>query len=231
MRIIPLGIAIMMFIVLAGCTQKETAPAVSSNSIEPHVSMGVSAEPTATSTAKQLADLANQSYAIPNDQLTEEDYDSVVAFGKAFVNLYTGAVAEQQKVSFENYISNTNLLAFVNKMLELEQKQELRGGFGFNFGFDNAFKEAKFKILDDTLSSLSLHFAYQGSGMNCKMLVQAKNKSLSIVDVYFGNKDGVDTLATGHPAVRKLDNPKRWDDVDWVAGVWDKLDNYESAKE
>jgi hypothetical protein len=43
--------------------------------------------------------------------------------------------------------------------------------------------------------------------MNCQILVQSINKSLKIVDLYFGNKDGVDTLVTGHPSQRKLDNP------------------------
>ncbi|MEK8214587.1 hypothetical protein [Paenibacillus sp. FSL L8-0463] len=38
----------------------------------------------------------------------------------------------------------------------------------------------------------------------------------------------VDTLATGHPAGRKLDNPKSWDDRVWVEGVMEKLRKYET---
>lgn len=64
--------------------------------------------------------------------------------------------------------------------------------------------------------------------MSCKLLIQSVNKSLTIADVYFGNKDGVDTLATGHPAGRKLDNPKLWDDKEWVDGVMEKLRKYET---
>ncbi|MNW45646.1 hypothetical protein D3C74_229170 [compost metagenome] len=42
--------------------------------------------------------------------------------------------------------------------------------------------------------------------------------------MYFGNKDGVYTMATGHPSVRKLDNPKLWDDQEWVDGVMERLE-------
>ncbi|MNF02616.1 hypothetical protein D3C80_2017910 [compost metagenome] len=71
---------------------------------------------------------------------------------------------------------------------------------------------------------MNLTFTNQGSGMSCKLLVQSVNKSLKIVDLYFGNKDGVDTIATGHPSERKLDNPKLWDDQKWVDGVMEKLE-------
>lgn len=60
--------------------------------------------------------------------------------------------------------------------------------------------------------------------MNLQVLVQAEKKALKIVDLYFGNKDGVDTIATGHPADRKLYDPKLWDDQVWVDGVFEKLE-------
>ncbi|MNJ73516.1 hypothetical protein D3C77_703180 [compost metagenome] len=60
------------------------------------------------------------------------------------------------------------------------------------------------------------------------MLVQAENKTLKMVDLYFGTKDGVDTIVTGHPADRKLHDPKLWDDQVWVDGVFEKLEKLES---
>jgi hypothetical protein len=170
-----------------------------------------------------------ESLSIKEDQISEDDYDSIVTFGKAFVNLYTGAVTEQETVSFENYISNANLLKFTDKMLELTQKQELNGASSVNFGLDNEFKEGEFKKLDKNLYYLSLPFSNEGSGMTCKLLVQSSNKSLKIVDLYFGYKDGVDTFTTGHPAERKVDNPQIWDDQEWVDGVFEKLELYESV--
>lgn len=224
MRRISLAMAsVVVMITLAGCTTSEVSDPSSSQSVH----TVKSAEPTM---AEKLDELSMKSFSIPGDKLREEDADSVAAFGKAFVNLYTGALAEQQKVKFDRYITNSNLLAFVSKMLELEQKQETRGGIGVNFGFENVFKEAQFKLLDETHASLALQFSYEGSGMTCKLLVEARDKSLHLVDVYFGNKDGVDTQVTGHPAVRKVDNPKLWEDEEWVNGVMKKLDNYESAK-
>lgn len=60
--------------------------------------------------------------------------------------------------------------------------------------------------------------------MTCRMLITSENKSLKLVDLYFGNKDGVDTFATGHSAVRKVDNPDLWNDEEWVRDVFDKLE-------
>lgn len=177
------------------------------------------------SAAEILRDLANQQFLIKGNQISDDDQDTVVAFGKAFVNLYTGAIAEQKAVPFKNYISNENLLKFTNKMLELEQRKELKGGIGVIFGLENEFKEAEFKKLDGNLYYVSLPFSNQGSVMNFKMLVQAEDKALKIVDLYFGNKDGVDTIITGHPAVRKLHDRKLWDDPIWVDDVFEKLEN------
>lgn len=180
------------------------------------------------SAAKILRDLENQQFSIKGNQISDDDQETVIAFGKAFVNLYTGAIAEQKTVSFKNYISNENLLEFTNKMLELEQRMELKGGIGVIFGLVNEFREAEYKKLDGNLYYISLPFENRGSGMNSKMLVQAENKTLKMVDLYFGNKDGVDTIVTGHPADRKLQDPKLWDDQVWVDDVFEKLKKYES---
>lgn len=218
-----LGIAVLVFVILAGCSQKENHPTKGSISY-----IEASIESSEKSAAGILSDLANQEFSIQAGQISEDDYTFMEAFGKAFTNLYTGAVAEQETVSFENYIANENLLHFTNKMLKLEQLQDLKGGNGIIFGLGNEFKEAELRRLDNNLYYLELTFSNQGSGMSCKLLVQSVNKSLMIVDLYFGNKDGVDTLATGHPAVRKLDNPKLWDDRKWIDGVMEKLRKYET---
>ncbi|WP_063892677.1 M56 family metallopeptidase [Paenibacillus sp. Leaf72] len=187
----------------------------------------VSLERPEKSAAEILKELANQPFSISGNQIGDDDQETVVTFGKAFVNLYTGAVAEQETVTFRNYISNENLLKYTNTMLELEQRKELKGAISVHFGLENEFKEAELKKLDVNLYYVSLPFSNQGSGMNLQMLVQAENKALKIVDYYFGNKDGVDTIATGHPADRKLHDPKRWDDQVWVDGVFEKLDKIE----
>jgi hypothetical protein len=187
-----------------------------------------SVEPSEKSATASLSELANQKFSMKEDQISEDDYDFIVTFGKAFVNLYTGAVAEQETVSFENYISNANLLKFTAEMLKLEQKQQWIGASSVIFGLDNEFKEEEFKKLDENLYYISVPFSNQGSGVTCQLLVQSANQSLEIVDLYFGYKDGVDTMTTGHPAIRMLNNPKLWDDQEWVDGVFEKLGQYES---
>lgn len=221
MRIFTLGIVVLMLFVLSPTVINDN-PNTSLSNIESLI------EPSENSSVDSLSELANRKFSLKEDQISEDDYDSIVTFGKAFVNLYTGAVAKQEKVSFENYISKENLLKFTEKMLELTQKQELNGASSVNFGLDNEFMEEEFKKLDKNLYYLNLPFSNEGSGMTCKLLVQSSNQSLKIVDLYFGYKDGVDIFTTGHPAERKIDNPQIWDDQEWVDGVFEKLERYES---
>ena len=231
MKKLALGIVALLLFILVGCSQPENNSnhtMINDNPIESKSPIEASVEPSGKPVTDMLSELANQEFSIKEDQIREEDYDSIVTFGESFVNLYTGAVAEQVTVSFENYISNANLLKFTDKMLELAQKQELKGASSVDFGLDNEFEEEELKKLDENLYYLSLPFSNQGSGMTCKLLVQSTNKSLEIVDLYFGYKDGVDTITTGHPAVREINNPKLWDDQEWVEGVFEKLEQYES---
>ncbi|MNN18506.1 hypothetical protein D3C81_1317170 [compost metagenome] len=214
MKKFTLVITIFVFLALVGCSQNTEDDILT----------------PATTAEEILIGLSNLQFSIQGDQIGKSDYSSMEDFGQSFVNLYTGAVAEQQTVSFENYIANENLLTFTNKMLALEQQQELKGGIGVIFGMENKFKEVEINKLDDNLYYLHITFTKEGSGMSCKLLVQSVNKSLKIVDLYFGNKDGVDTIATGHPSERKLDNPKLWDDQQWVDGVMEKLEQYESER-
>jgi hypothetical protein len=68
---------------------------------------------------------------------------------------------------------------------------------------------------------------FEGSGMSCKMLITTKNKSLKLVDLYFGSKGGVNTFATGHHAEREINDPNLWENREWVKGVFDKLEDFE----
>lgn len=174
-----------------------------------------------------LNKLANQDFFTQGENLRNIDDETIVEFGKAFVNLYNGAVAEQKKVSFEKYIANKNLLKFTDKMLELTQKQELQGGNIIKYGLENEFKQFKLQHIKDNLCYLELPFEFEGSGVISKMLLTTENKHLKLVDLYFGIKDGVDTYATGHPAEREINNPNLWENEEWVKGVFDKLEALE----
>lgn len=174
-----------------------------------------------------LIKLANQEFTIQQENLANKDEETIINFGKSFVNLYNGSVAEQEIVSFEKYIGNKNLIKFTDKILELSKKQYLKGGIGINYGLENEFKEANLQLIKDNLYYLELPFEFEGSGMNSKMLITSENKSLKLVDFYFGNKDGVDTFATGHPAERKLNDPNLWENKGWVKDVSNKLKEFE----
>ncbi|CCQ96939.1 conserved hypothetical protein [[Clostridium] ultunense Esp] len=214
-----LFIVMFSIIIFSGCNQKQLET-VENNNI-----------PSRNSAKDLLNELANQEFIIQGENLDYNNDQTIIDFGKAFVNLYNGAVAEQEKVSFKKYIANKNLLKFIDKVLELTQRQELQGGHGINYGLINEFKQANLQYIEDNLYYLELPFEFEGSGMSCKMLITAENKSLKIVDFYFGNKDGVDTYATGHPAERDVNNPKLWENKEWVKGVFDKLKVFEEMLE
>ncbi|OME83208.1 MULTISPECIES: hypothetical protein [Paenibacillus] len=176
-----------------------------------------------------LNQLANQDFSIQGEHLSNADDETIIEFGKAFVNLFNGAVAEQEKILFEKYISNKDLRKFADKMLEITQKQDLQSGNSINYGLKNEFEQAKLQHTEDNLCYLELAFQFEGSGMGSKMLITAENKSLKIVDFYFGSKDGVDTFATGHPAEREMSNPNLWLDEEWLKKVFDKLEDLEAV--
>lgn len=221
MKKLTFGIASLFMIVLAGCSEEGNS-SITGNHPNQSKSNNVTAyETTKTSEAAILSDLASQEYK-------SNDHNTITSFGKAFINLYTGAVAAQEAVSFNNYISNANLLQYTNKMLELEQKQLLSGGNSVIFGLENEFEEPEIKQLKENLYYVNIPFSNQGSHRSCQQLIQYENQSLKMVDVYFGNKDGVDTVVTGHPSERKLDHAALWDDPEWVDRVFEKLEQYES---
>lgn len=63
--------------------------------------------------------------------------------------------------------------------------------------------------------------------MVCKMLITTEYKSLKLVDLYFGSKDGVDTFTTGHSAEREINDSDLWENEEWVKGVFEKLKDFE----
>lgn len=174
-----------------------------------------------------LIQLANLDFSIQGENLSNAYNETIIEFGKSFVNLYNGAVEKREKVSFEKYISNKNLRKFTDEMLRLTQIQGLQVGHSIIYGLENEFKEAKLQHTDYNLCYLELPYEFKGSGMACKMLITIENKSLKLVDLYFGSKDGVDTFATGHHAVREINDPNLWEDEDWVKDVFDKLEELE----
>lgn len=218
---------VFSLMVFAGCNQ---AHDIKDNALSRETQSDPAEESKAASeqsTKDVLKQLANQYFFIQGENFCKADDETIVEFGKSFVNLYNGAVAEQEKVSFEKYISNKNLLKFTDKILELTQKQDLLGGNAINYGLKNEFNKAKLRHMEDNLCYLELQFEFEGSGMSCKMLIIAENKSLRLVDLYFGSKDGVDTFATGHHTEREINNPNLWENEEWIKGVFDKLEDFE----
>lgn len=179
------------------------------------------------STENVLNQLANKEFSVEGENLGDADDDIIVEFGKSFINLFNGAVAEQKKVSFEKYITNKNLRKFTDSMLELTQKQDLLGGNTINYGLKNEFNQVNLQHMEDNFCYLELRFEFEGSGMGCKMLINTENKSLKLIDFYFGSKDGVDTFTTGHPAERGINDSDLWENEEWVKSVFDKLEDFE----
>jgi hypothetical protein len=179
---------------------------------------------SASDILNQLADL---DFFIAAENLSDADDETITKFGKSFVNLFNGAVAKQEKVSFKKYISNERLLEFTDKFLELTQRQQRQGKTAVIYGLENEFNRSELQHMGDNFCHLELQFEFKGSGTGCKMLITAENKALKLVDLYFGSKDGADTFATGHPAARVTDDPNLWKNRAWTESVFDKLKDFE----
>lgn len=222
-----LGLMIFLITVFSGCKQTykikdiELSRETQSNTAK---NIKVASEHSAK---EILSQLESQVFFIYGENLSNADGETIVEFGKAFINLYNGAVGGQEKVSFEKYISNKNLRKFTDKMLELTQKQVLQGSNFIIYGLENEFGQTEIKYIKDNLCYLEMPFKFKGAGSRCKMLITSENKSLKLVDLYFGNKEGVDTFATGHLAERKINNRNLWENEEWVKGVFDKLEDFE----
>lgn len=175
----------------------------------------------------KLDELEKKEYFVEEDKSVEKSKDKIIIFAQNFINLYTGSIGKAEEVSFENYISNENLLKYVNEVVKLETIKNLEGNNAVNYDLDNEFNEIEFKPINENLSYLKIMFSNNGSGMVSQMLIKKTGKNISIVDVYSGNKDGADMRATGHHTERKVDNPDLWDDEAWVKKVFEKLEKYE----
>lgn len=168
---------------------------------------------------------------LSNDVNNDINMESIITFSKNFINLFNGAVASQAIVSFEDYITNKNLLIFVNRMLELTIKQELLGYNDIIYGENNKFGNIECNEITEDVYYLKIPFNFQGSGMVCQLLVQNRKEYMEIADFYFGTKDGVDTIATGHIMERKVNNAELWNDKHWVSNVFEKMLTYNAKLE
>ncbi|MBR4606493.1 MAG: M56 family metallopeptidase [Lachnospiraceae bacterium] len=141
----------------------------------------------------------------------------------SFINDFNGTIAEEASINLEQYISNSNLKRFSERMIEYEKKQEAENLNAINYGANNIFKNATCSKLSGDVYYVTLQFEYDGSGMKGQFLVELKRGKIDILDFYFGMPDGFDTITTGHLAERKLENPDLWNDNKWVASVFEKM--------
>lgn len=160
-------------------------------------------------------------------QTEPQDDEAAAAFAQDFINQFNGTIAGREKIDLTEYIGNSNLLAFAEKMIVLTQKQVQLGKSAVIYGAENEFGDVECGKIDADLYYVKVPFSYEGFGMTCQLVIQKQEAGMEIKDFYFGTKDGVDTISTGHSADRKVDNPNLWDEEDWVANVFEKLNDYE----
>lgn len=158
-------------------------------------------------------------------------YQIMIQFSQNFINIFNGGIASLESVDLTEYIKNENLLEFSYRMIELSRKQNEAGASFVLYGENNVFGEAEVKELCEEIYYLEIPFQYEGSGRKCKLLIKVTGENMEIVDFYFGSKDGIDTIATGHSSVRTLDDSELWNDEDWVTEVFEKMAAYERELE
>lgn len=161
---------------------------------------------------------------ISDEQLMEE-------FCQSFINLFNGAIGSDKTVELEDYISNKALLSYAYKIIELTQKQEELGMNMAIYGMDNEFGKTEISEISADIYYIKVPFTYQGSGSICQFIIQKNNSNMYVLDFYFGNQDGVDTLVTGFSANHKIDNPDIWNESEWIDNIEKKLLEYEAKLE
>lgn len=157
----------------------------------------------------------------------EETEENAIIFCCEFINQFTGAVSEQKPIAFNDYIRNQNLIKFADKMLELTQIQDAKKMLAVNYGQNNDFVSTEIGNIEKHIYYTKITFEYEGSGMTAQMIVEYSDGTFWIDDFYFGMKDGVDTISTGHISERHVDNPELWNDEIWVQDVFEQLEKYE----
>lgn len=171
-----------------------------------------------------------------SDQIHDEDSDQieiqadderVVIFAQDFIDQFNGTIAGLEEINLAEYIGNSNLLVFAEKMILLTQRQVELGMNAVIYGAENEFNDVKYEEIEKDIYYVKIQFRYEGSGMTCQLIIKKTEDDLEIMDFYFGTKDGVDTISTGHPAERTVDNPNLWNEEDWVMSVNERMIEYE----
>ncbi|MDE7251851.1 MAG: hypothetical protein K2O32_02780 [Acetatifactor sp.] len=171
---------------------------------------------------------SGQIRAEDSDQIEiQADDERVVIFAQDFIDQFNGTIAGSEEITLTEYIGNSNLLAFAEKMILLTKRQDELGMNAVIYGAENEFNDVKCEEIEKDIYYVKTQFRYEGSGMTCQLIIKKTEDDLEIMDFYFGTKDGVDTISTGHHAERKVDNPNLWNEEDWVMSVNERLIEYE----
>ena len=157
--------------------------------------------------------------------------NEIIAFTENFVNEFQGAIAGQNAINLNQYISNDNLKTFADNMIQLTSKQLEQGATMVIYSNANKFTEEENTELSDSLYYIKLQIESGGSGIPGQFLVKQNGNELDIVDFYFGTMDGIDTYCTGHPTDRKIGDESLWDDSKWVQSVENKVQEYKDKIE
>lgn len=155
--------------------------------------------------------------------------NEIIAFTENFVNEFQGAIAGQNAIDLNQYISNDNLKTFADNMIQLTSKQLEQGATMVIYSNANKFTEEENTELSDSLYYIKLQIESGGSGIPGQFLVKQNGNELDIVDFYFGTMDGIDTYCTGHMSERKIEDEKLWDNKEWNNKVQNKLNEYENV--
>lgn len=155
-------------------------------------------------------------------EMEKKREDQVITSLGNFVNDFNGTIAGERTINLDQYMSNANLKRFSEMMLEYEKKQEAANQNAVNYGAENEFNNASCSKLKGDIYCATLQFENEGSGLTGQFLVELHGNGIDILDFYFGTPDGFDTITTGHLSERKVDDPERWNDEEWVTSVFGK---------
>jgi len=163
---------------------------------------------------------ADKKYEIndPERGLSVYEFETVFLLCKDFLNNYYSAVTNESEMHAEKYISNDNLMTYVNKLLEngtypassSSKIEKIQYGL-VNIEWHNDRQYVYLYLAVD----VSMNYG-GGFGEGHEFLVQNQDNRLVIVDWYSPGIGGSALFSVHREQNGKINDPYIWDDEEWV---------------
>ncbi len=160
----------------------------------------------------------------PERGLSLYDFETVFLLCKDFINQYYSAITNTSEMYAEEFISNENLIYFVNKLIDNETYPTTSKVDIIKYGLINIewHEEQQYVFLNIAVD-VSMDYG-GGFGEVHEFLIQNQDNRLIIVDWYM---PGMNTFSVYREQKGHINDPSIWDNEAWVTDLKTKIKIYE----